>query len=109
MPDLPARIVPLASSTPPRRERQVILARRRAEQGLLATTLTAHFDREAAIIEMEAAGAASSSALNIEVSLLKDGLTRANAMQSAAAAKVVGDRVQWLSATNDRILARRFG
>lgn len=108
MPNLPARVVPVVSSPPSRQERQAIMARRHTENVLLTHELAAHFDREAARIDAETTFEASKAALDSELALLSWGLEKARSAESAAAAKLVSDRVAGLSATNSRNLARRF-
>ena len=106
MPELPERFV--AASSLSASERRAILARREVESALLRAELAAHFDREAARIDAETACAASQSALDCELELLAWGTDKARAVGSAAAAKLVADRVSQLSALNSRNLGRRF-
>jgi len=77
------------------------------EDGLLAHTLRAHFDKETARIDAEAVGEATQTTLAIELDVLAWGIEKANGSPSAA--KLVADRVELMSRTNSKNLARRFG
>ena len=107
MPDLPARVIPVASEPISTRERRAVAARRQVEDGLLVHSLRAHFDKEAAKLDAEAAFEGSKSALDSELELLAWGIAEANG--SAAASKLVADRVEGLSRINSRNLSQRFG
>jgi regulator of protease activity HflC (stomatin/prohibitin superfamily) len=107
MPNSPARIRPEVVPHYTEQERQAVAARRQMEGGLLVHTLRAHFDREAARIDAEAVGEATQTTLGIELDVLTWGIEKANG--SAAAAKLVADRVELLSRTNTKNLTRRFG
>jgi hypothetical protein len=107
---MPARVVaPLRTSErpPTRQEQQAVAARREAENGLLVHTLRAHFDKTASEIDAETIAAASQAALGCELDVLNWGIAKANG--SAAAAKLVADRVEQLSRINTQNIARRFG
>ena len=103
----PARFKPEVVPEFSERERQAVAARRQMESGLLAHTLRAHFDQEAARIDAETVGAATEATLGVELDVLAWGIEKANG--SPAAAKLVADRVEQLSRINSRNLARRFG
>lgn len=107
MPDLPARVIPVATGPISNRERGAVAARRQVEDGLLVHSLRAHFDKEAAKIDAEAAFEGSKSALDIELELLAWGIAKSGG--SAAASKLVADRVEQLSRINSRNLSERFG
>lgn len=107
MPDLPAQIIPVATGPISNRERQAIAARRQVEDGLLAHTLRAHFDKECSRTDADAAFKGSKAALDSELELLSWGIVKAKG--SAAAAKLVADRVEQLSRINSRNLSQRFG
>jgi hypothetical protein len=77
------------------------------ESGLLAHTLRAHFDEECAKLDAATVAAASQAALGAELDVLNWGIAKANG--SAAAAKLVADRVEQLSRINTQNIARRFG
>ena len=109
MPNSPARIVPVVVGPIDHRERRAVTARRKMEEGLLAHTLRSHFDKEAACIDAESAFEASKAALDCELATLEWGLKRAQAMGSAAASKLVSDRVEQLSRINSQNLSRRYG
>jgi hypothetical protein len=79
------------------------------EGGLMAHTLRAHFDKEAARIDAETVTDASRAALKGELELLDLGGKEAQAMNSTAAVKLVSDRVEQLSRINTQNIARRFG
>lgn len=108
MPELPARVRPVMTDPPSERECRAIVARRQMEDGLLIHTLSAHYDREAARIDSETVFEASQAALDTELELLGWGLEQSRSLDSAAAAKLVAARVEGLSTTNSRNLARRF-
>jgi hypothetical protein len=107
MPNSLARIAPVAVEPITDRERQAVAARRQMENGLLVHTLRSDFDKEAAKIEAEAAGQATKDTLGIELEVLAWGIDKANG--SAAASKLVADRVEQLSRINGRNLSERFG
>lgn len=109
MPNSPAPIRPEVVPRYTERERQAIAARRQMEGGLLVHTLRSHFDKEAARIDAETVFEASKAALDSELELLDWGVKKAASMESAAAAKLVADRVEQLSRTNSTNLSRRFG
>jgi hypothetical protein len=107
---MPARIVtPLraADRPPTRQELQVVAARREAENGLIIHTLKSHFDEACAQLDAATVAAASQAALGSELDILSWGIAKANG--SAAAAKLVADRVEQLSRINTQNIARRFG
>jgi hypothetical protein len=106
MPNSPA-IRPEVLPAYTERERQAVAARRSMESGLLSVQLRSHFDQEAARIEAEATGRATEDTLSIELDVLAFGVEKAKG--SAAAAKLVADRVEQLSRINSKNLARRFG
>lgn len=99
--------VPTAVPPATDRERRAVAARRQVEDGLLIHALRAHYDQEAARLDASAAFEASKSALEGELNLLHWGLAQAEG--SAAAAKLVADRIEQLSWINDHNLSRRFG
>ncbi len=107
--NLPVRVItPITvDRAATRQELQVVAARRELENGLVATTLQAHFNKEAAVIDGEAAAAATKAVLESELAVLAFGIEEANG--SAAAAKLVSDKLEWLSRTNGQNLSRRFG
>jgi hypothetical protein len=105
---LPTRLTtPIVVGVPTERERRAIAARRQAEDGLLSATLQGHFTKEATRIEHDAAADATKSFLEGELELLAWATAKANG--SAAAAKLVGDRVEQLNRIGSSILSRRFG
>jgi hypothetical protein len=107
---LPVRVVtPLrACDRPPtRQELQVVAARREAENGVIVHTLRAHVDEACAALDASTVAAASQAALGAELDVLSWGIAKANG--SAAAAKLVADRVEQLSRINTQNIARRFG
>ena len=107
---LPARVVtPLrACDRPPtRQELQVVAARREAENGVILATLHAHFDEACAALDASTVAAASQAALGAELDVLNWGIAKANG--SAAASKLVADRVEQLSRLNSKAIERRFG
>jgi hypothetical protein len=107
---MPARIVtPLrAYDRPPtQQELQVVAARRTAENQLIAATLRAHFDEACAQLDAATVAAASQAALGAELELLQWGIAKSGG--SAAAAKLVADRVEQLSRLNGKAIERRFG
>lgn len=105
---VPARIAtPIVVGAPTNRERRAIAARRQAEDGLLSATLQGHFTKEATRIEGEAAADATKALLEGELAVLEWAIAQTNG--SAAAAKLVGDRLEQLSRIGGSILSRRFG
>jgi hypothetical protein len=107
---MPARVVtPLRAGDRPatRQELQVVAARREAENGLIVHTLRAHFDEACAQLDAATVAAASQAALGAELDILNWGIAQSGG--SAAAAKLVADRVEQLSRINTQNIARRFG
>jgi hypothetical protein len=106
---LPARVAApiVLGGAPTRREMQAIAARRAAEDGLLVHALRSHVDEEMARMDAETVAAASQAALGVELDVLNWGIAKANG--SAAAAKLVADRVEQLSRLNSKAIERRFG
>jgi hypothetical protein len=88
-------------------ELQVVAARREAENGLVVHTLRRHFDKEAARIDADATSTAVKATLDSELDVLAYGIAKAEG--SAAAAKLVADRVEQLSRINTQNISRRFG
>lgn len=107
--NMPARVTTpiMVGRKATRRELQVVAARREVEQGLLTVSLQQHFLKEAAIIEASSAAEATKHCIGVELDVLADGIERAGS--SAAAAKLVGDKLEFLSRTTSSILNRRFG
>jgi len=107
--NMPARIItsPTFGREATRQELHVVTARRELENGLVATALQAHFNKESAMIDAEATAAAVKATLESELGVLSFGIEAANG--SAAAAKLVGDRIEWLSRANSQNLSRRVG
>lgn len=108
--DMTAHVArPLRASERPatRRELQVVAARREAENGVILATLKAHFDEACAQLDAQAVAAATQAALGVELDVLNWGIDKANG--SAAAAKLVADRVEQLSRINSQNISRRFG
>jgi hypothetical protein len=77
------------------------------ESGVLAVTLRSEFDRQCALVEAENAAAVTKATLESELDVLTWGIAKANG--SAAAAKLVADRVEQLSRINSQNIVRRFG
>ena len=106
---LPARVTApiMVGRGATRQELQVVAARRETENGIVAATLRAEFDRQVAAVEARATAAAVKATLESELDVLAFGIEKANG--SAAAAKLVGDRIELLSRANTANLSRRFG
>jgi hypothetical protein len=104
MPNSPARVRPEVAPAYTEREQRAVAARREMERGLLAHTLRAEFDRLCAEIDASVAFEVSQSMLENELKLLRWGLGEAG--DSAAAAKLVADRIELLSRTDSVILLR---
>jgi hypothetical protein len=90
-----------------RQELQVVAARREAENGLVIHQLHRHLDQEMSRIDAAATSTAVKATLDTELEVLQYGIDKANG--SAAAAKLVADRVEQLSRINTQNINRRFG
>jgi hypothetical protein len=106
---LPARVTTplMVGREVTRQELQVVAARREAENGIVAAALRAEFDRQVGEIEAQVTAAVTKTTLNTELDVLAYGIAKANG--SAAAAKLVADRVEQLSRINTQNISRRFG
>jgi hypothetical protein len=106
--NMPARVTTpiLVGREATRQELQVVAARREAENGLVVHTLRRHFDKEAARIDADATSTAVTITLEAELRVLREGIALADG--SAAASKLVADRLEQLSRINSRNLERRF-
>jgi hypothetical protein len=92
---------------PTRRELRAVAARRRAEDGVLTVALQQQFTKEVVRLEAETAADATRDMALREIAVLKELLDQVDG--SAAAAKVVGERLEQLSRAGSTILSRRFG
>jgi hypothetical protein len=106
---LPARVTTpiMVGREVTRQELQVVAARREAENGIVAASLRAEFDRQVGEIEARVTAAVAKATLDTELDVLSYGI--AKAAGSAAASKLVADRVEQLSRINTQNISRRFG
>lgn len=107
--NMPARVTTpiMVGREATRQELQVVAARRETENGIVAATLRAEFDRQVGVIEAQVTAAVTKATLETELDVLAFGIAKANG--SAAAAKLVADRVEQLSRINTQNISRRFG